>query len=228
MPEYPGPTRGPAFGGIGLPQAGTRRAPERLMEHAFSTAPANDVHSPRLAFGYSVSRLEAESQGAAGLTALVVALFGGFTMAWHGTTAAVGGVSSELRALASSCDAGSAGACNDLGVRYLRGDAVPRDPAQALRDFERACRGGSSEGCSNLGALHEQGAGTRLDLAAAARLYERACEAGAALGCSNLGALYAKGKGVDRDEHDARRLFTRACETGSALGCSNLLQLEVR
>jgi len=197
------------------------------MAHIFSSALANDMNSRHLAFGYSVSRLDAESHGGAGLAAILVVLFGGLGMTLNGGRDGDSSVDPELHALATSCEAGSADACNDLGVVFLRGDALPRDAARAFRELERACSGGSAEGCNNLGALHEQGTGTRVDLSAAARLYDRACDTGAALGCSNLGALYAKGKGVARDEADARRLFTRACETGSAVGCSNLLSLEV-
>jgi hypothetical protein len=140
------------------------------------------------------------------------------------STVAASAPNGDAIAIAQGCERGDAVHCNDLGVSYLHGYAVPVDALLAFRSFERACEGGSPDGCSNLGALYEGGVGVEVGLEEAARRYEQACDMGGALGCSNLGALYAHGRGVARDLREARRLFTLACELGSAAGCSNLIQ----
>jgi len=49
------------------------------------------------------------------------------------------------------CRLGDAGACAELGARYLVGDGVPADAARAAELSRRACDRGIASACENLG-----------------------------------------------------------------------------
>jgi len=76
--------------------------------------------------------------------------------------------------------------CNVLGLMYLTGEGVTRDPARALPLYMRGCDGGLSGACINLGVMYQTGEGVTQNLARAAELYERACSSGDLTGCDNL------------------------------------------
>src|ERR1041384_5686719 len=56
--------------------------------------------------------------------------------------------------LRKACDDGKATACTDLGVTYVYGIGVARQPERAAALFQRACDGGSLLGCNDLGLLY--------------------------------------------------------------------------
>jgi TPR repeat protein len=185
-----------------------------------------------LSVGATRARRPQNARRRAWLTSVAVGVIGCILAAWGSPPSATSTARaqavlaapvSDSAALAASCEAGGAIACNDLGVVSLH--ATPSAFALVVQSCQRACQGGSADGCSNLGALYERGAGVGADLSEAATLYQWACDGGAALGCSNLGALYARGKGLARDASEAQRLFQQACDGGSAMGCNNLMQL---
>ncbi len=85
-----------------------------------------------------------------------------------------------------ACAGGELVSCNVLGLMYLTGEGVTRDPARALPLYMRACDGGLSGACINLGVMYQTGEGVTQNLARAAELYERACSSGDLTGCDNL------------------------------------------
>ncbi|HIF07272.1 MAG TPA: sel1 repeat family protein [Gemmatimonadetes bacterium] len=85
-----------------------------------------------------------------------------------------------------ACAGGELVSCNVLGLMYLTGEGVTRDPARALPLYMRGCDGGLSGACINLGVMYQTGEGVTQNLARAAELYERACSSGDLTGCDNL------------------------------------------
>jgi len=101
-------------------------------------------------------------------------------------------VAHDVEVLQEACDSGSARMCNNLGVRYKKGQGVPRDLHRAAALYGQACDGGSGDGCSNLGALYRKGEGVPQDYHRAVALFRQACDGGSAKGCRNLAAMHRK------------------------------------
>ena len=55
------------------------------------------------------------------------------------TTAAV----ARIVRFQKACDEGKGGSCADVADMYARGEAVPKDPARAVRYYQLACNGGN-------------------------------------------------------------------------------------
>jgi len=88
-----------------------------------------------------------------------------------------------------ACDGGDLVSCNVLGLMYLMGEGVTRDPARALPLYTRACDGGFLGACINLGVMYHTGEGVTANLTRAASLYQQACSGGELNGCDNLLAM---------------------------------------
>jgi TPR repeat protein len=121
-----------------------------------------------------------------------------------------------------TCKGGDAQGCIKLGLRYRKGDGVPKDERRATAQFQRACEGGAAEGCGQLGMSYMVGSGVTQDKRRGVALLEKSCEGGDAMGCLILGASYANGNGVPKDERRASAVYEKACEGGQALGCASL------
>jgi rhomboid protease GluP len=83
----------------------------------------------------------------------------------------------------AACNAGSAGACNDLGYAYETGSGLATDIAAAVSFYRRSCELGEPAGCYN----EARGLGPDQHERAVA-LFERACEGKVGAGCMQLGA----------------------------------------
>ncbi len=101
-----------------------------------------------------------------------------------------------------------------LGLAYVAGEDLPRDPALAARWFERAAMQGHAASQVNLGALYESGNGLPRDEAQAAKWYAKAAEQDIAVAQISLGSLYAQGRGVARDDRAASKWYQRAAQSG--------------
>ena len=95
---------------------------------------------------------------------------------------------------AKACDGGKLAGCSSLGVVYLSGQGVVKDPARAVSLLNKACDGGYLLGCSSLGTLYLSGQGELKDPERAASLFEKACNGGNVLGCYNLAPLSSQTK----------------------------------
>lgn len=129
---------------------------------------------------------------------------------------------SHADSTARACDAGTAGACTDLGVLYAEGKGVTQDLPRARSLYQRACDGGNSPGCTNLGNMYNNGSGGPQDAVRARSLYQRGCDGGNAVGCNNLGFMYEHAMGGPVDLGQARVLYQRGCDGGDLVSCSNL------
>ncbi|HYE87338.1 MAG TPA: RnfABCDGE type electron transport complex subunit D [Vicinamibacterales bacterium] len=107
-----------------------------------------------------------------------------------------------LRIEGSYCSDNAGWACNELGVHYLEGRIIERDPERAFRYFARACEGRFQAGCVNLleasppartdprtldlRLLLRQGGPNLLEMPEP-ELYQRACRHGWSFACQRVG-----------------------------------------
>jgi localization factor PodJL len=85
-------------------------------------------------------------------------------------------------ALREAANAGDPGAETELGIRYLEGRTLPRDPKMAARWFEQAAVQGLPIAQYRLAALYEKGTGVTRDVPLARAWYLKAANAGNARG----------------------------------------------
>ena len=137
------------------------------------------------------------------------------------------------------CAAGSAWACNELGI--LAGTAPGASPIPSAASFGRACFLGFQVGCANAksassGSKEFRSAPPRqgdyaialgegkgpLPAMTAPALYERACDQGWGSGCDELAGVYMVGRALPRDTPRAVQLLEKGCSLGEGSACSNL------
>lgn len=70
---------------------------------------------------------------------------------------------SEIDRLLAKAQAGDPKAQNQLGVRYLIGDGVEKDPKEAVEWYRKAAHAGYAEAMFNLGAAYFNGTGVGID-----------------------------------------------------------------
>lgn len=131
----------------------------------------------------------------------------------------------DLRALAES---GDPEAQYQLGLRYDTGQAVTRDPEEALRWYRSAGEQGHTLGALNSGLLYDSGEGVPREATAAAAWYRKAAEAGNGRAAYNLGQLYENGEGVPRDSAQAAAWYDKAQRAGIAAAGPKLAALSPR
>jgi hypothetical protein len=90
-----------------------------------------------------------------------------------------------------------------LGLAYLGGQGVPRDPAEAVTWFRKAGDSGCANAMITLGRLYGEGKVVRQDLAQAVASYRKAADLGSVHAMSTLGAIYRDGKVARRDYVEA-------------------------
>jgi TPR repeat protein len=118
----------------------------------------------------------------------------------------------DLRARA---ERGEAEAQFNLGVRYVTGEGVSKDHAQAVAWFRRAAELGDAEAQRSLGVMYGTGKGVAQDHTQAAAWLRKAAEQGDAEAQFNLGLCYEFGNGVSQDTIEAHKWLTLAA---AALG----------
>jgi TPR repeat protein len=101
-------------------------------------------------------------------------------------------------------------------------NALPKDPAAAVRVLGRRCAAGRKEDCTELADRYRKGEGVEKDDVRAAALYQGACDGGHALACAWLASAHAEGSGVPQDEARALGYHERACGGGETWSCAQL------
>ena len=86
-----------------------------------------------------------------------------------------------------------------LGVLYLHGRGLTRDPGEAARWFRKAAQNGGTSGLIEYAILLFNGEGVPADEALAARLFRRAAGRGNAIAQNRLARLYVAGRGVPQN-----------------------------
>ncbi len=124
--------------------------------------------------------------------------------------------------------AGDPGAQADLGLRYLLGRDVTKDPKEALKWSLKAAKQGNAEAQSNVGFMYMTGSGTEKNEIEAARWWREAARQGLPQAQFNLGTLYENGHGVERDYEQAAEWYRLASAQGDARAWSRLERLYSR
>lgn len=112
-------------------------------------------------------------------------------------------------------EAGSPGAMVNMGLFYLRGTGVDKEPAKAAELFRRAADQGTGLAMYYLAHQYSSGQGLKRSKKRAAEWYQKAVDSGIARAAFWLGSLYDDGKGVRRDRARAAELVAHALQQGS-------------
>jgi TPR repeat protein len=108
----------------------------------------------------------------------------------------------------------------ELGERYYRGEAVPRDMAKAAEWWQAAAERGNASAQASLGYMYYRGAlvGERVfrDDAEAILWWQKAADQGHAGAQYSLGFMYRTGQGVSRDDVKAAEWYQKAADQGHA------------
>ncbi len=117
-------------------------------------------------------------------------------------------------ALRAAAVNGDAAAQFIVAGRYLDGDDVDADPAQAAFWYEQAAVGGLAPAQYRLGTLLERGTGVTQDVALALTWYERAADQGNVKAMHNAAVISVGGAAGPADHAKAFRLFSAAADLG--------------
>jgi TPR repeat protein len=101
-----------------------------------------------------------------------------------------------------------------LGMRYGKGEGVPRDDALAREWLARAAVAGHLKARYALGWLYYDGRGVQQDYPKAAELFTQAAQAGDADAQYMLGVMHAQGQGVERSLQRSLEWMRRAAAQG--------------
>jgi localization factor PodJL len=115
-----------------------------------------------------------------------------------------------------------------LGIRYLDGDGVAANEAEASRWLSRAAQQGEPMAQYRLGTLYERGKGVPADAKLANHWYELAAKQGNRKAMHNLAVAFADGSGEPKDYNQAAAWFSRAANLGLVDSQFNLAVLYER
>jgi TPR repeat protein len=130
----------------------------------------------------------------------------------------------ELKWLKFGAEKGVATAQVMLGVKYLDGDGVPRQYAEAERLFRSAAGQDNKWANSNisvheaqwlLGDLYQSGRGVAVDHAEAAKWYRLAADNGIPDAQYAMGVALVRGEGVPQDYSEGVRYYRLAADQGN-------------
>ncbi len=133
-----------------------------------------------------------------------------------------------LDKLTQLATAGNAKAELVVGLKYLDGDGVTVNEADAAKWLERAAEQGLAVAQYRLGTMYERGRGVPADTARAVHWYQLAAQAGNRKAMHNLAVAYASGTGTTKNLAEAARWFSKAAALGLADSAFNLAVLYER
>ncbi|MBS0470802.1 MAG: SEL1-like repeat protein [Proteobacteria bacterium] len=133
-----------------------------------------------------------------------------------------------LDKLTQLANAGNGKAELIVGLKYLDGDGVPVNEADAAKWLERAAEQGMAVAQYRLGTLYERGRGVPADASKAVKWYTLAAQAGNRKAMHNLAVAYASGAGVQKNLSEAARWFSKAASLGLSDSQFNLAVLYER
>jgi hypothetical protein len=131
-------------------------------------------------------------------------------------SAAPADLARAIELLRRAAQAEIADAQHALGVLFLKGRGVARNPAEAARWFSRAAKNGSLAGEVEHAILLFNGDGVSADEAEAARAFRRAAAKGNAIAQNRLARLYVAGRGVPSNKVEAGAWHLMAAAQGLA------------
>jgi TPR repeat protein len=116
----------------------------------------------------------------------------------------------------------------EVGVKYLSGDGIPKNEAEAAKWIERAAATGYAPGEGWLGTLYDRGKGVAHDPQQAISWFQKAAKQGNRKSMHDLGLAYAQGDGVALNYFEAAHWFSRAAALGYVDSAFNLAVLYER
>ena len=102
----------------------------------------------------------------------------------------------------------------NLGLMYLKGLGVPKDPEEAFRWLYDAAEKGFADAQFQVGLMREKGVGVHQDYAQAEVWYALAADRGESEAEMGLGTLYEQGHGVKKDLARAVSWYRKAADQG--------------
>src|SRR6476620_6546839 len=99
----------------------------------------------------------------------------------------------------AKAEAGDADSQVELGLRYLDGKDVPKNPVEAVKWFRKAAEQNLAKAQFNLAVGYYNGEGVAKDPVEAVKWYRKAAEQNLAEAQYNLGVGYYNGEGVAKD-----------------------------
>jgi localization factor PodJL len=133
-----------------------------------------------------------------------------------------------LDRLTQLANGGNAKAELIVGLKYLNGEGVAVNEAQAAKWLERAAEAGEPVAQYRLGTLYQHGKSVPVDAAKAAHWYLASAMQGNRKAMHNIAIAYAEGAGVKKDSTEAARWFSKAASLGFADSQFNLAVLYER
>jgi localization factor PodJL len=136
--------------------------------------------------------------------------------------------SAPLDKISALANAGRPDAQLMIGLKYLSGDGVAKNDAEAAKWISRSATQGNAVAEYWLGSLYQHGRGIAADPAQAIAWYDKAAAQGNRKAMHNLAIAYANGTGVAKDFMVAARWFTQAAQLGYVDSQFNLAVLYER
>ncbi len=130
--------------------------------------------------------------------------------------------------IAAAAEAGNPTAETIIGLRYLDGQGIAADPAQALKWLQKAANAGQAVAQYRLGTMYERGQGVAANPATAAKWYLAAANQGNRKAMHNLAVTYAEGINGKKDMAESARWFAKAADLGLSDSQFNLAVLYER
>ena len=125
-----------------------------------------------------------------------------------------GDYATALREFRPLAEQGNAGAQNNLGVMYEKGQSIPQNYKTAVKWYKLAAEQGVALAQTSLGVMYGKGRGVPQNDKTAVKWYEIAAEQGFAIAQYNLGLMYHKGQGVPQNYVRAHMWYNLATSQG--------------
>jgi localization factor PodJL len=130
--------------------------------------------------------------------------------------------------VAAAANAGNALAQTIIGFKYLDGQGIAADPAQALTWLQKAADAGQAVAQYRLGTMYERGQGVAANPATAAKWYQASANQGNRKAMHNLAVAFAEGATGKKDMAESARWFSKAAALGLSDSQFNLAVLYER
>lgn len=101
-----------------------------------------------------------------------------------------------------------------MGVRFVFGQGVERNPAEAMKWFTKAAAQGEPNAQFSLGLRYVRGEGVPKDFSKASQWFKRAADQGHAEAQRSLGRRHAAGEGVRQNRSEALKWYLVAAAHG--------------
>jgi hypothetical protein len=133
-----------------------------------------------------------------------------------------GNYAAALEEWAPLAEQGHPKAQHNIGVMQRDGQALEKDPAEAVKWFRKAAEQGYFKAQNNLAFMYRDGRGIPRDNAKAVEWFLKSAAQGNVVAQSNLGNMYRDGKGVPQDDAKAVEWWLLAAKQGDAIAQGHL------